>query len=355
MQRISQFAIVFVTASSLALAQSTPGWRRVGDPAPAPAEQQVQAQDQTLQAEPDQQQNPEPVAQADQEEQPAAAPAPMPQQAPPAMHNSRPAYGLPPELTLKPGTYISVRMNQPLSTDHNEAGDPFTATLMQPLVVDGVVVAHRGQTAYGRVAEVEKQHSDKPSRLKLELTSFTLADGTQVAAQTQLVARQGGTTPAGVQAGTVAGTTVAGAAVGAAADWGRGAAIGAGAGAAAGIVGVLLTRNHPTIVYPETALTFQMTAPVAISTARAPQAFRYVGPEDYDGPALQTSGGPRRAAAPAYYYGQGYYGPGYGYPYYYGYSSPYWGPYWGPSVGFGAVILGRGGWGWGGGWGRRWR
>ena len=350
MQRISQIAIVIVTASSLALAQ-TPGWRHVGGPAPAPAGQQAQPQDQTLPPAPDQQQNPEPVAVPEQEGQQAAPPAPMAQQAPPPMHSGRPAYGLPAELTAKPGTYVSVRTNQPLSTDHNQVGDPFTATLMQPLVVDGIVVAHRGQTVYGRVAEVEKQHSDKPSRLKLELTSFTLADGTQVAVQTQLVARQGGTTPAGVQAGTVAGTTVAGAAVGAAADWGRGAAIGAGAGAAAGIIGVILTRNHPTIVYPETALTFQMTAPVEISTARAPQAFRYVGPEDYDRPALQASGGPRRLAGQSYYYGGAY-----GNPYYYGYSYPYpyWGPYWGPSVGFGAVILGRGGWGWGG-WGRRWR
>lgn len=345
MQRISQIAVVFATAASLALAQ-TPEWRHMGDPAPAPAGQQ--AQDQTQPAAPEQQQNPEPVAQPDAEGQPAAAPAP---QMVPAAQSNRPAYGLPAELTVKPGTYVLVRINQALSTAHNQVGDPFTATLMQPLVVDGVVVAHRGQTVYGRVAEVEKQHSNKPSRLKLELTSFTLADGTQVAAQTQLVTRQGGTTPAGVQAGTVAGTTVAGAAVGAAADWGQGAAIGAGVGAAAGIVGVLLTRNHPTVIYPETALTFQVTAPFAISTTRAPQAFRYVGPEDYAGPAMQMSAGPRRMAPPANYYGPGY---GYPYPYYYGYSYPFGYPYWGPQWGFGAVILGGRGWGWGG-WGRRWR
>ena len=338
MQRISQIAIVFVTASGLALAQ-TPEWRHLGDPAPAPAGQQAQAPAQD-------QQNPEPVAQPDQQEQaaPAAAPAPAPQVAQPMQRIRRPAYGLPAELTIKPGTYISVRINQALSTDHNLAGDPFTATLMQPLVVDGIVVAHRGQTVYGNVAEVQKQHSDKPSQLKLELTSFALADGTQVAAQTQLVARQGGITPAGVQAGTVAGTTAAGAAVGAAADWGRGAAIGAGAGAAAGIVGVILTRNHPTVVYPETALTFQMTAPLTISTARAPQAFRYVGPEDYARPALQTSAGPRPGVPPAYYYGQGY-----GYPYYYGYPYPYYSyPFMGPNWGFGAMIIGGRGWG-------RWR
>lgn len=344
MERISQIAIVLATAASLALAQD-PEWRHIGDPAPAPAGQQAQAQDQTMPAAPAQQPNPEPVAQPGPEGQPAMAPAPMPQ----ASHISRPAYGLPAELTVKPGTYVSVRINQALSTAHNQVGDPFTATLMQPLVVDGVVAAHRGQTVYGRVAEVEKQHSDKPSRLRLELTSFTLADGTQVAAQTQLVTRQGGTTPAGVQAGTVAGTTVAGAAVGGMAAWGTGAAIGAGAGAAAGLVGVLLTRNHPTVIYPETALTFQVTAPVTISTTRAPQAFRYVGPEDYERPALQMSAGPRRAVPPPNYYGPGY-GYPYAYPYYYGYSYPYGYPYWGPQWGFGAMILGGRGWGWG-----RWR
>jgi len=345
MQRISQIAIVFLTTAGLTLAQ-TPGWRHVGDPAPAPGDQQAQAQSQPP-ATADPQANPEPVEAQDPQGQPAA---PMAQQAPPAAQSNRPAYGLPAELTIKPGTYISVRINQALSTDHNQVGDPFTATLMQPLVVDGVVVAHRGQTVYGRVAEVEKQHSDKPSRLKLELTSFALADGTQVAAQTQLVARQGSTTPGGVEAGTVAGTTVTGAAVGGAVDWGRGAAIGAGAGAAAGIIGVILTHNHPTVIYPETALTFQMTAPVTISTARAPQAFRYVGPEDYDRPALQMASGPRRVAPPASYYGPGYGYYPYAYPYYYSYGYPYYYPYWGPSIG-----IGWGGWGWGRGWGGRWR
>jgi hypothetical protein len=338
MQRISQIAIVFATASSLALAQ-TPEWRHIGDQTSAPTAQQAPAPDQ---------QNPEPVAQPDQEAQPQAAPAPAPMQQapPPAARFRRPAYGVPAELTVKPGTYVSVRINQALSSSHSLAGDSFTATLMQPLVVDGIVVAQRGQTVYGTVAEVQKQHSDKPSYLKLQLTSFTLADGTQVAAQTQLATRQGGTTPAGVQAGTVAGTTVAGAAVGGAAAWGTGAAIGAGAGAAAGLIGVILTHNHPTIIYPETALTFEMTAPITISTARAPQAFRYVGPDDYSRPAMQLSGGPRPGVPPAYYYGGGYGYPYYGYPYYYG-------PYWGPQWGFGAMIIGGRGWGWG--WGGRWR
>jgi hypothetical protein len=245
-------------------------------------------------------------------------------------------------LTLQPGTYVTIRTNQPLSTDHNQPGDTFSGTLMQPVVVDGVVVAQRGQTVYGRVAESERQHSDKNSRLGLELTGLTLADGSQAPVRSQLVARQGGTTPPGAQAGTVAATTGIGAMIGATADWGRGAAIGAGVGAAAGIIGVLATRNHPTVVYPETPLTFRIESPVAISTLRAPQAFRYVGPEEYDQP-VQAQLQHRPVQPYPNYYGPAPYG--YGYPYY-----PY---YWGPGV---SVYWGRGpGYFWGRGYYRGWR
>ena len=205
----------------------------------------------------------------------------------------------PAELTMKSGAYVNVRLNEGLSSDHNQQGDPFSATLEQPIVVDGIVVANRGQTVYGRVAGVEKQKTDRPSRIALRLTSLTLADGTQTPITSQLVGRSGRRTPAGAQVGTVATTTAVGAGIGAVAAWGTGAAIGAGAGAAAGLIGVLLTRNHPTVVYPETALTFQITSPVGISTARAPQAFRYVGPADYSHPpTMQLS--QRPPAQPCY-------------------------------------------------------
>jgi hypothetical protein len=112
-----------------------------------------------------------------------------------------------------------------------------------------------------------------------------------------------------------------GAAIGAAADWGRGAAIGAGAGAVAGTIGVLLTRGHETVIYPESVLTFRIEAPVTISTERAPQAFRWVEREDYDRPnelasrptLVRRDCGPYGCPPPArYYYGA------FGYPYYYG-------------------------------------
>lgn len=351
---MTRLALIVLAASGLVFAQTQPpsgGWRRVGDPPPppppAPAAQTPAAQPPAAQG-----QDPEPVDRSDAYGQPGqTAPAPItapmedPQAAPPAQPPSnRPVYGLPAEVTLKPGTYLTARMGQALSTDHNQPGDTFVAHLAQPIVVDGVVVAQRGQTVYGRVAEVHKQSSGNPSRLGLEITSITLADGTQVPIRSQLIVRTGGRTPAGVQAGTVAATTGIGAAVGAAADWGTGAAIGAGAGAIAGLAGVILTRNHPSVVYPETALTFAVESPVTISTARAPQAFRFVGPEDYNQP-YNAELQPRPAPRPAFY-GAPY--AAYPYPYPYAYAPyPYWG--WGPSFG---VVIGRG-WGWGGY--RRWR
>jgi len=138
------------------------------------------------------------------------------------------SYGLPAEVTLRPGTYFTVRIAQPLSSDRNHIGDTFVAHLAQPIVVDGVVVALRGQPVYGRVGNLQKQSADRPSLLGLELTSITLADGNQVPIHSQMINSTGGKTPSGVQAGTVAGTTAMGAVVGGAIGWGTGAAIGAG-------------------------------------------------------------------------------------------------------------------------------
>jgi hypothetical protein len=358
--------LIILATAGLVLAQqpaqsSSGGWRRASDPPPAtgpttapPAQNpEPVAHDQYGQAtNPSTANVPPDAAQGDQDAISTPAPPPPPSEAPPQAQRQsvRPAYGLPREVTLKSGAFVTVRINQPLSSDHNHNGDAFSASLMQPLVADGVVIAQRGQTVYGRVAQAQKHSTNKPSLLKLELTSVTVADGSQIPVNSLLVTRQGGTTPAGVQAGTVGATTAVGAAIGGAAAWGTGAAIGAGAGAAAGIIGILVTRHHPTVVYPETALTFQLTSPIAVSTERAPQAFRFVGPEDYQqAPTYAARPGPRPAP-----YGPAY-GPGYAAPYpYYGY--PY--GWWGPGVG---VYIGPG-WGWGGGWGwgrggyyRRWR
>jgi hypothetical protein len=247
---------------------------------------------------------------------------------------------VPASLTVPAGTYLTVRINQPLSSDRNQQGDAFSASLVKPLVVNGVVLAEPGQTIGGRVTEAVKAgRIEGVAKLGVQLTDLTLVDGQQIPIHSSLISRSGPTS-VGRDVGAIAGTTALGAAVGAAADWGRGAAIGAGAGAAVGIIGVLVTRGHPSVLYPEQVLTFRIEAPLTVSTTNAPQAFRYVQAGEYDRPEYGQqpppqmsyyAGAPYPAVAPApYYYG-------YPYPYYaYGWGYPY---YWGP--GFSLYLGGR--------------
>lgn len=305
---------------------SSSGWRRVGD--------------QTAPADP---YTPQPSysQQPAYNQQPASPPANQPGYGSPGPYSNQGNYPppqsqpqmqaqVPPQLTIPAGTFVTVRVNQYLSSDRNQPGDAFSATLAQPLVVNGVVVAEPGQTIAGRVVEAQKAgRVEGTARLGVQLTELTLVDGQQIPIASQFISRQGPTS-VGRDAGAIAGTTALGAAIGAAAGWGTGAAIGAGAGAAAGTLGVLLTRGHPSVIAPEQVLTFRMEAPVTISTDRSPQAFRYVQPNEYDRPMYSQPAPQVQYAPPA---------PAPVYAPYYAYGYPYYYPYYGPSFSF---FVGRG-------------
>src|SRR5579872_7409977 len=72
-----------------------------------------------------------------------------PMQQDPRQGNSNYNGRVPQTLTLAPGTMITVRTTTWLSSDHNREGDGFSATIDQPIIADGWVVARRGQTLMG--------------------------------------------------------------------------------------------------------------------------------------------------------------------------------------------------------------
>lgn len=267
----------------------------------------------------------------DPNQYPSQAPPP-PSQRPPAQYRrpmqSAPAGPVPANLTVPAGTVIFARVNEPLSSDHNHAGDTFTATLDRPLIVNGWVVARRGETILGTVTTAQKAGRVKGvSQLGLELTDITVVDGQQLPILTELWKGSAGTSH-GADAAGIATTTGVGTIIGAAANGGEGAGIGAGAGAVAGIALVLLTRGKPTVIGPESLLTFQLKDPVSVNTTNSQQAFQPVGPNDYN-PSMRR--GPGGDAYVSYPSSCGPYGcPAAYYPYGY-----YYGPYWGPSFGFG--------------------
>jgi hypothetical protein len=249
-----------------------------------------------------------------------------------------PEIQVPATLTVPAGKYLTVRTTGFLSSDRNQPGDFFSATLAEPLVVDGFVVAARGQTLNGRVVDVAKAGRVKgTSSMRIELTELNLVDGQQIPFKSQMVYRKGETS-VGRDAAAIGTTTAVGAAIGAGVGGGFGAGMGAIGGALVSTVGVLVTRGRPTIVGPESLLTFRVEQPIAISTVRSPSAFAAVDRRDYSGP----QAGPGFAQRP--------------YGYAYGYAAapyPYYAPYWGTGFYFGPRFYG--GYGYRGGfYGRRW-
>jgi hypothetical protein len=239
---------------------------------------------------------------------------------------------VPANLTIPAGTVVFARLAESLSSDHNHAGDTFTATLDKPIIVDGWVLARRGETILGTVTTAQKAGRVKGvSQLGIELTDLTVVDGQQLPILTELWKGSAGTSH-GTDAAGVATTTGVGTIIGAAADGGAGAGIGAGAGAAAGLALVLLTRGKPTVLGPEALLSFRLKQPLTISTTRSQPAFLPVGPNDYSSPSRRRRGDAYVAYPPPYYSAPYYatcspYGcaPNYGYGYWPAFGFAYYG------------------------------
>ncbi|MBM3783270.1 MAG: hypothetical protein FJW30_02865 [Acidobacteria bacterium] len=235
------------------------------------------------------------------------------------------------QVIIPAGTWVKARVDDRISSDTHRTGDIFNATLAQPIIVDGLVVARRGQTMEGRVTEsVRAGRVRGESRLGVEMVEMALADGRQMPVRTQLIESTAGGGEGRDAAG--AGATIGtGAAIGGAVGGGKGAAIGAGAGAAAAIIGVLATRGPATTIHAESVLTFRTLSPITVDLSRGAVAFEPVRQEDYE-PRTVERRERRRDRGPVW--GT------------WGYPTPGWG--WGGGPGLIVVGGGRRG------WGRRW-
>jgi len=169
----------------------------------------------------------------------------------------------PEPITIPAGTPIRIRTQTELSTKSAKTGDSFTATLAEPIEIEGKVIAPRGTQVEGRVVD-----SDPGGRVKgvaiisVRLTQLRVGDR-NVAIQTRAIARQAHATKRKDAAKIGIGAGI-GAAIGAIAGGGEGAAIGAASGGAAGTGVVLATHGDPAVISAESPLTFKLTAPVTV-------------------------------------------------------------------------------------------
>jgi len=149
------------------------------------------------------------------------------------------------------GTQIQVRLLNKLDTGEAKAGQSFSATVAQPVVVRGRTILARGATVRGRVVEVVSSgRLQKPASITLELTQArgnTLhTQPLRIDAKSHLVRN----------AELIGGGAGAGALLGALAGGKKGAAIGALVGGGAGTATAYMTGKKEIVLPVEAALTF---------------------------------------------------------------------------------------------------
>lgn len=184
--------------------------------------------------------------------EPAGIPSPS---AAPA--GSLPSYAA----SIPSGTALHVRVDESIDTRRNRAGDGFSATLDQPIEVEGRILIPAGTAFAGHVTTAAASGRLKGrAALGLRLDSFQL-NGREYRIQTSSVDRVSAAHKKR-NAILIGGGAGLGAAIGALAGGGKGALIGAGAGAGAGTAGAAATGKREVGIVAETPLRFTLRAPV---------------------------------------------------------------------------------------------
>ena len=165
--------------------------------------------------------------------------------------------------SLPSGTPIVVRVNEHLSSETARAGDTFSASLAQPLVVNGRTLLSQGTAVTGRVISAQKSgRLSGPGVLELRLVSL----GSANISTRSFVIKGASHTKSNVT--KIGGSTVAGTVIGAIVGGEKGAAIGAGVGAGAGTAAAAATGKKPATVEAEAVLEFLIgDSPVLTSSA----------------------------------------------------------------------------------------
>jgi hypothetical protein len=161
------------------------------------------------------------------------------------------------------GSRLAIRLSQGISTERNNAGDPFSATLDGPLVVNGKTLAPAGSVVSGMLTDVvDSGRVEGRASLTMVLRRLDV-DGKDYSLNTDpltLVARSTKKKDAAI----IGGAAAAGAVIGAIAGGGKGAAIGAGVGGGSGTGYVLATKGVPVAYGPETRFTFRISEPLEL-------------------------------------------------------------------------------------------
>lgn len=168
-----------------------------------------------------------------------------------------------PKITVPAGTRLRVALIDGISTDKNSPGDQFTASLAEPVIVDGKMVLAKGTKVRGRIVDVNESGRVKGrASIRLVLTEIT-HNGKGIDITTKPFVAVAESTKKR-DAGIIAGGAGVGAAIGAIAGGKKGAGIGAAVGGGAGTGTVLATKGKDLHYPPETRLSFTLANSIQI-------------------------------------------------------------------------------------------
>jgi hypothetical protein len=169
-------------------------------------------------------------------------------------------------ITVPAGTRILIRTVDAIDSSKQKAGFRFTATLETNLQAEDTVIAPRGTTVYGRLAQASSAGKmSGSSQLTLELTDI-LINGTAYPLLTSTYEIKG-KGEGGNTAKKVVGGAGLGALIGGLAGGGKGAGIGALAGAGAGTAVAASKKGEQLQIPSESLLEFRLEQPVALPVA----------------------------------------------------------------------------------------
>lgn len=169
----------------------------------------------------------------------------------------------PKEVTLLPGTAVTVRLSSAVGSKLSAKGDHFSAIVVRPMEVNGKVVVPAGAEALGRIVEAMPQGRRKgAAELRLVLETVTLNKDSydvKTGSFDCYLKGKGKRTTTLIDGGAGGGALTGGLAGG-----GKGAHIGAALGAGAGSAGSAYTGDDEIVLPAESALSFTLTEPVSI-------------------------------------------------------------------------------------------
>lgn len=158
------------------------------------------------------------------------------------------------------GTVVTVRLIDPVDSDHADAGQTYRASLDEPITDNGVVVAPAGADATVKVVSVDQSGTISGREEIALVLSEVLVNGRRLIPETQH-AEVSAKSRTQESAKVIGGTAVVGAIIGAIAGGGKGAAIGAASGAGAGAA-IQAIRGQRIQIPSETKLDFTLTEPL---------------------------------------------------------------------------------------------